>query len=290
MSVYQGMSESNVNNLQRKPTFVSQTSEYSSVAEDHKGELDLFEDISQERYETGLYHDVIRIRRSNEDTFPYHAPTFITWYDMKQTDPLTREYLGFLQKRIDAKKKARELFGNVKVVDVTPEFLVQCVEEGVAAKIISTERKDQITDEELLCVNRLEAFGSVNAFLKAKYISNATFVTSVSNLEDQPIGSWLLRCSSQHSNIMKNSEIIVLAYKKESKVCQRRFIHVYGVGWFEGNEKLPLNSYKLMSIYLTRTTRLAAPHYTSIWNILATKFDTGDIDLSKLVVVDALTE
>jgi hypothetical protein len=97
-------------------------------------------------------------------------------------------------------------------------------------------------------------------------------------LMNQPDGSWLIRKSSQHQNIMKNAEIVVLASKCLGQIYQSRLLYVHGVGWFAGDSYMPLTSLREL-----QATGYVIPKYITWSHVIQSYADTQSLDVTRLI-------
>jgi hypothetical protein len=269
------------------PLFNTQQVDYCKVLQEHKGECDLLDDIEPEMVTDGNYHDHVRIRKlQNDELFPYNTDSFVTWYEMKRIEPHTRESLVYLKKRVNLKKKLKEKFGDVKRGDVTEAFVDECLETGWQAMVEGKSKND---------VNVLKARGFVDlaALCRNGFIHAGMDFEATKNLmKDSDVGSWLLRKSSIHGNLMKNAEIVVLAYVKNvvngfrvhKVVSQLRLLHVYGVGWFECSERYIYTSFKLFGAKRTNNMNVGAnPDHATLLDVIMEYQSEGGIKWDKVI-------
>jgi hypothetical protein len=271
-----------------QPLWQQQQVEYCNVLQEHKGECDLFDDIEVEMVSDGNYHDHIRIRKlQNDDLFPYNTAAFVQWFEMKSTDPQTRESLVYLQKRVSLKKELVQAFGDVKRADVTPEFVDECLVAGWQSMLEGSHGASVLKAKGFVDLASLSRNGFIHTDLNFEQ-------TKTKLMEESVVGSWLLRKSSIHGTLMKNAEIVVLAYVSQNtnprngsvitRPCQMRLLHVYGVGWFECSERYVYSSFKLFGARKTGTTNVgAAPDHTTLFDVLIQYQNEGNIQWNKVI-------
>lgn len=270
----------------RMSTFSSSKGEYASLSKERKGEFDLNDYIEPEKYEQDSFHNVIRIRyHTNDKLFPFHAPTFITWFYKSPFNPLTREPLSYLRDRIKFKERCMKSFADRKTSDITPAYLDDLIERFGA---FAFEQFKNIQDEKYYL--ECEAFLDLATFESHGYVwtsDNMDYQKTQFVLGDEkiPPGSWLLRKSSQHHNLMPNAEMVVIAYKRESgKVVQIRLVNVYGVGWYSCDGNVPLSKFLMLGYFVHPSkSSIAAPDYLSICHVIRTFVEERNIVFSQCV-------
>lgn len=224
------------------------TSEYSYIFKSHNDENDIVDTINAELFNTTNIGDVIRIRNEqNDDLFPFNAAAFIKWFEINPTHPMTREHLGYLHSRIEFKKKCIEQLPPKEFQTITLEYNMSLLAEFQILMLKRHSEKIILSPEENLKLLECQSYLDLSTWETANYIfTDMNFSQAKTMLQSKPTGSWLIRKSSQHHNIMKNAEIVVVAYKHIEKVLQVRLLYVHGVGWYRGNERMPLTSFRLL--------------------------------------------
>jgi hypothetical protein len=235
--------------MDRQPElFRPTTSVYCQIVRNHDTESDIVDEIDASLFDTTNAQDIIRIRNSqNDDLFPFNARAFIKWYEINPTHPLTRENLNYLRSRIDFKKQCMDVLEVKQFKDITLQYTYSLLE--LFGELMSKKYGDREALDAMYCRYLLECQAYIDlSTLEVKNMvhRDMNFREASDKLNDKPPGSWLLRKSSRHDGVMKNAEIVVLAWKSERTVYQNRLLNVHGVGWFKVYGDTPVHSFQAL--------------------------------------------
>ncbi|MHC4468929.1 MAG: hypothetical protein ACYSUZ_06120 [Planctomycetota bacterium] len=205
--------------------FSSRDDMYSKMIKEHDGVMALSDEIdAKEDYHP---HHLIRIRRCNHKSGLYETEALAQWFEIKQTDPNTREDISFHGPRLRAKLKWLQMFPNVtfsnlknKIVDMVHEF---------------------ITDAHVSVIReRARAFCDIEAFDRAGLIHDAKTGFDMFKQKEERFPrnhTWLLRFSSKHNSpdLVKNSRVVVimLASGFQYRICEMDGL---GFAFYNGNK------------------------------------------------------
>lgn len=255
---------------------------YQNFVEQHDQETTIMDIVEAKHFPDTNYHSIILIRNSaNEDLFPYDARPFITWFEKSPTHPLTREDLSYLNLRIQFKKKCLETLEAKLFREVTPQYsssLIPKFYELMFQKYNLNQPLNVAEEKKLL---ECQAYIDIASFENShRVFTNMDMKQASERLKFLENGSWLMRRSSIQGQIMKNAEIFIIAIKKPGKVVQTRCLYVNGVGWFQGDEYMPVDS-------LSNLLRVkSAPKYIHICELLEILCDKKQIHIMKQVKTD----
>lgn len=220
--------------------------DYSFTIQKHNEENDIVDTIQADLFDTTNIGDVIRIRNEqNDDLFPFNATAFIQWFDINPTHPLTRERLDYIRPRIDFKKKCIEQLPRTEFKGLTPEYTQSLLHEfkSLMVKRYVTPGQPWTSSDDLKLLE-CQAYLDLSAWENAGHIfKKMDYTQTQSELKTKPVGTWMIRKSSQHANVMKNSDIVVIGSKKVDRIYQVRLLYVHGVGWYIGSENMPIESF-----------------------------------------------
>lgn len=276
--------------------FQSKGAVYGTVMKKHDKECDLIDDIDVSQFQVRPYSSVFTVRRfQNDDLFPYDASAFLGWFIRSSTDPQTRENLSYITRRVDFKRSCFAMFPALNFGTLDKEF-VQNLWTTVAVPLLQQAEhnvKPRLNlDEDIM---KVRAFVDLNTLDNLGLVWHTLdFDSTLKKLtsDNLPIGTWLMRRSSQH-NYMPNAEVICIAYLrnvvdldgKTSVVCyQMRLVNVLGVGWYSSFSTDDLTSFKkfVMKRGYSSTT-VPTPEYLSIFDILIELKEDGKIIFDQLI-------
>lgn len=242
--------------------FPSHQQLYRRTVERHDQELNLVDEIDASLFETTTPHDIFLVRNGqNDELFPFNASAFLRWFDLHATHPLTREDLSYLADRIDFKKRCLRDLPVRLFAEVTPAFLADLLHRW--DQWMSSLPRALSSDDERFFLE-CQAYLNEATLEEHHWIHPAlTLEQTRSLLGPLPPGSWLLRRSSQHTQILKNASILVLAFKTPLQVKQCRLLHVQAVGWFVVDPPTPLTSLRALQAYVG-----PKPRYLNICELL----------------------
>jgi hypothetical protein len=210
---------------------------------------------------------IIRIRHiQNDELFPYDAEIFVEWFTKHQNDPCTREDLSYIENRVRLKQEClmyfdqdflRKVYGSVDTqISLFKEYLR-------VGSVFNYPRLRKLPLRACVDAKTLEC---------GKYLFNMDCQNAKALLESKPVGTWIIRRSSPHNNknLMKNAELISMSCKlksdsvgnaqiksgktdQQSKTVHHRFLHVFGVGWFNANNNI--NNASTFAIFRSRSNR-----------------------------------
>lgn len=267
-------------NMSSERLFSSEKSEYQKIVKKHDNEYDIADIIQSDLFDTYDKNNLIRIRNmQNDELFPFNADAFIRWFEQSPTHPLTRENLQYLTDRVRFKKECRQKLSYRPFSDITDDFSRSLVVRlfGLLEKLYTNH--EVLSEEESLQLMECEAYTDISTWQDCGLLfTTLDFSQTVEKLSSQPNGSWIIRKSSQHQNIMKNAEIVVLATKCLGQIYQYRLLYVYGIGWFVGDSSMPLTSLR----ELQAAGYVYPKHLT--WSHVVEHFaQTQSLDVTKLI-------
>ena len=260
--------------------FDSNQSEYQNSFEKHKQENDIVDVIDPNLFNTTDVMNVFRVRNTvNDDVFPFNAEAFIRWFEINPTHPLTRERLDYIRQRVEFKKLCMERLPSKQFQDITPEYSKSLIPIYMQLLNLRWKQKIPQTSEEEVKLLECKAYMDVASWEDSgRIFKNLDFDGTIKTLESKPNGSWLIRKSSQHMNVMKNSDIIVLAYVCPIKIIQIRYLHVHCVGWYCVGSNMPLTSLRDL-----HASGYVNPDYVTFGHIIESYCMYGHIDMDKFV-------
>lgn len=236
------------------------TMQYGSVVAKHDGEMDLKEDIDASTFNVRPYSSIFTVRRLHtDDLYPYDAETFLQWFSRNKTDPVTREPLHYLQKRVNFKQQCLQHLPHLEFAQLTDNYRLELWRRFL---------KDHDSGLEVTTFVTLETLNQAGVIW-----DNQTFTSTVELLKNQPQGTWMLRKSSRHESLMKNADVVVLAFVGYNFiVIQKRYLHVHGVGWYCSISSDDVSSFK----NFTKGTP-SEPEHTTLIEILMEHINNGNI-------------
>lgn len=204
--------------------------EYSNAIKNEIGAFNLDDDITPEM--AGDHPSkTIRIRRlHNDNVFPFNAMMFIKWYNQeKREDPLTREPLGYLQKRVKFKMEC------IKYVEDHGEHGDAAYSDENAKNQLQTYLKGG--DASSITLRMLVSLHTLNISRCIHMTSNIDEVCKILDQRCSKSGKgFMIRISSKdpftESNIMKNASVITFSRLMNSEYSHLRFILIEGIGWY----------------------------------------------------------
>jgi len=239
--------------------YVPERVQYQTFVSDHKDELDLAEPISLERRNEQPYHEICLVRRlGNDMVFPYNTPMLLGWYEQKKIEPNTRENLEHLQTYINYKKMCWQQFSHILTSQVTPEFLL-AVAQNWWSQVLKTSQDEPVAlqqngygaipvQEETpeYITNRAKAFLDLDTLVRAGFVHQGmTSAEAAALLQQKPIGTWIVRHSSQHG-AMPHTDIFSCSYACHDTVRHTRFLIVRGVGIYQCNDDAVPSTFKAL--------------------------------------------
>lgn len=260
--------------------FSSSRTEYQKVVKKHDNECDIADILQSDLFDTYDQNNMIRIRNmQNEELFPFNATAFIRWFEQNPTHPLTRENLSYLTERVKFKKQCMETLPLHHFIDITTEFTMGLVNRLFILLTKKYSENQELTSEESIAMMECKAYTDISTWEECGLVfKNLDFTQTTAKLTNEPDGSWLIRKSSQHQNIMKNAEIVVLATKCLGQIYQSRLLYVYGVGWFVGDAYMPLTSLREL-----QAAGYVYPKHITWTHVLENYAETKNFDISKLI-------
>lgn len=261
--------------------FASTQSEYGRVFERHQQEHDIVDVIDPSLFDTTNMTNVFRVRNIvNDDVFPFNAEAFVRWFEVNPTHPLTRERLDYIRARVEFKKLCMERLPPKQFQDLTPEFSQSLIPLFMHLINLRSKQRIPMTPEEEVQLLECQAYMDVASWEDSgRMFKDLDYDGTTALLRFKPYGSWLVRKSSKHANVMKNSDIIVLAYIGPSGVRQVRYLHVHGVGWFGGGLDMPLTSLRDL-----QSRGYVNPEYVTLGHLIESYCMGQWIDIDNLVI------
>jgi hypothetical protein len=266
--------------MSRERLFSSEKAEYHKVMKKHDNECDIADIIQSDLFDTYDKNNVIRIRNmQNDELFPFNADAFVRWFEQNPTHPLTRENIQYLADRVKFKKECRQKLSARPFSEITDDFSRSLVARFFVLLEKLYTKREVLSEEESLEVMECKAYTDISTWEECGLVfTNLDFSQTVEKLTNQPDGSWIVRKSSQHQNIMKNAEIVVLATKCLGQIYQSRLLYVYGVGWFVGDSYMPLTSLREL-----QAAGYVYPKHITWSHVIENFAETQSLDITKLI-------
>jgi hypothetical protein len=239
---------------------------YGEARRDHIGDHDLIDVIeaptTQDHWQE-LKHIYIR-NTVNEDLYPFDFALFVDWWNQHKTHPMTREDLSYLEPMIAFKKKVMQILP--EQFEVTVDQTQACLEQWVSQKMNPPHHQLPVSyqsfPETTVAATAKDQTWSSNPVLQWLWVDVNHFHTqrlifdqvnydvTQNLLITRPVGTFLLRTSSQHNNVMRNANIVVFAtHISPGKILQVRLLHLWGVGWYSMGNHIPPKSSDIIAAY-----------------------------------------
>lgn len=200
------------------------------------GSFNLLKDIHSSWMTNVEANEIIIIRRiCTDDLYPYDAGTFLTWWHVSPTDPVTREDLSYIQSYVELKQELLMCLPNMLLNQITLEFKLNLLDKYIMNVLCGKTIVNMDKNDSILFKNFLDP----STWKKGKYLFNKNMEESVEYMKSQQEGYWMMRKSSKHKakNIMRNSECVSFTYQNSNKQIKHvRTLHVIGNGWFWANK------------------------------------------------------
>ena len=225
--------------LERSNTlFSSRKSNYVCLAKETRGQNNLEEDIEDESFQNNSIHNSIRIRRrANGALFPYSTNMLYEWIVTygNSTEPMTREDISYVRKRLCAKKKWMELFPDITVQDLTPEFRNEAFQGWLELRRAFPTNNTGLHKR---IFQKARAFVDLASLEVAGVLVQTTCADAemiLRSLREQDHQShWLFRKSDKHGQGISGSQIFTVSFiTAEGLTSHRRFIQIDGAGIFK---------------------------------------------------------
>jgi len=206
------------------------------------------------------YHSVCKVFIGENKCRVYNTEELFQWLKTSKFHPETGEDIGCVRHRVEWKIFWLKKYRDVLFSTITPDYRTNLLIEYLnlwsqrdilrgAARSFSSVMEDKNGCKAEKVMNNKEKdkkrknsvdeiIGKAHAFVD---LSTLDLIMSKSSATPIYSGQWLIRLSSQHSNVFEHSQIFVISSRCGGQLNQVRFMEIPGAGFTVIVGNLPTN-------------------------------------------------